>query len=64
MTDAVTQYFLYSTRDYMRCVCDYWGDDEDDCLPEVPDKSSQGAMTMMGIHAMSLFTMLAFLTQI
>jgi len=42
MTETTTGYSLYSTRDYMRCVCDAWGQDIDNCLVAVPDPTDTG----------------------
>ncbi len=32
LTTTETKYSIYSTRDYMRCVCDYWDATNVDCL--------------------------------
>jgi len=40
MSDTDTGYNLFATRDYMRCVCDTWGQEVDDCLVAVPDPSA------------------------
>ena len=37
MGKDVTGANLFATRDYMRCVCDSWGQSTDDCLVAVPD---------------------------
>ena len=44
LTDQVSGYSVYGTRDYMRCVCDSWGEDTLECLVEVPDPATGAAV--------------------
>lgn len=45
LTNQLSGYSLFATRDYMRCVCDYFGEDVTDCLTEVPDPATGAAVT-------------------
>ena len=55
----MTGYNLYSTRDYMRCVCDSWGQDEEDCLPAVVIEDPDVTFAVMGVGAQILATVIS-----
>ena len=58
LTSSLTGYSLWATRDYMRCVCDTWGQDVTDCLTEVPDPTTGSAITSFVFSSATLITTL------
>lgn len=59
-TVTMTGYNAFSTRDYMRCVCDSWGQDMEDCLSEVADPTDSGALAGTYVPLALLASMLLF----
>ena len=55
-TSTITGFSVFATRDYMRCVCDNWGQEEDDCLAEVPDPTDSGNAAVASFMPHALFT--------
>ena len=65
MSEETTGYKLYSTRDYMRCVCDFWGQDVDNCLVAVPDPEvdpGNDAMALDSLKTTAIVTLLYLLS--
>ena len=49
LTPTMTKYQIYSTRDYMRCVCDYWGADTKNCLVGTEHQSDDDGKFATGL---------------
>lgn len=62
-SSSVTGYSLYATRDYMRCVCDAWGQNVTSCLTEVPDpETPTGALNGVASAMLVFASLLASMT--
>ena len=59
----MTGYSVFATRDYMRCVCDSWGQDVDDCLVAVEDPSDGNSALTVAFSTLftTFFAMLSLI---
>ena len=64
LTSEVSGYSVFATRDYMRCVCDYWGEDVDDCLEEVADPVDSAAIGNLTVQAFTASILLALFSML